>query len=69
MRVDFFCADGFIDAVPELLSRISGEDIFFEVSVRDEKKQELLQKNGYRPGKEKTVSVREFMIPCVRYER
>ena len=69
VRADFFCADGFFDAVPELLSRISGEDVFFEVSVRDEKKRELLQKNGYRPGKEKTVSVREFMIPCITYEK
>ena len=69
MRSGFFCADGFFDAVPELLSRVSGEDVFFEVSVRDEKKRELLQKNGYRPGREKTISVREFMIPCIIYEK
>ena len=69
VRADFFCADGFFDAVPELLSRVSGEDVFFEVSVRDEKKQELLRENGYHPGEEKMVSVREFMIPCITYEK
>ncbi|MDO4809508.1 MAG: GNAT family N-acetyltransferase [Eubacteriales bacterium] len=69
VRADFFCADGFLDAVPELLSLVSGEDVFFEVFARDEKKRELLQKNGYRPVAEKTVSVREFMIPCITYEK
>ena len=67
---DFFYTEGFREAAEKLLDTVSSEkDVFFIISERDTEKQKLLLKKGYRKAGRSEEKVREFSIPCVRFER
>lgn len=70
IRADFFYTEGFRETAETLLDTFASEDrIYFIVSERDTEKQELLRRKGYQPAGKTIESVREFLIPCIRYIR
>ena len=67
-RADFFYTEGFQTAAETLLDTYAdSSEVYFTVSERDLAKQELLKKKGYRAAGKTVETVREFLIPCVKY--
>ena len=69
-RIDFFSHPSFDSALPEMISTLIPEDdYYFEVSVSDGRKTELLEKLGYSSFAEGVYKHGAVILPTVKYKK
>lgn len=70
MRTDFFYACGFREEAEKLIDEYASDRAaVFTVSERDEEKQQLLLRRGFRKTGRTEEKVREFTVPCLIFEK
>ncbi len=71
MRADFFCCDGFSEAIKPLLACCENHagDIYLQIAQTDTKKKKIAEELGFRPDHTDSLSYKGLTIPCTVFKK